>query len=187
MPDSSLRVILCFFFHHHSGSYHRSRMTAWAMWFSTVLNTGLSFLNEVKNPGRGWGLFFNGIKYLPVILERSEESGQRLQVLNTFLQLSYAGFFAKSQIMFFLLSSFRFLPPLKNDGRGDAFFYGNTFLPVIYSMPDSSLRVILYFFFYHHFGSCRRSRMTAGVLRFLVLHSCLSFLNGRKMRSGIAL
>ena len=27
-----------------------------------------------------------------------------------------AGFFAKSQIMFFLLSSFRFCPPLKNDG-----------------------------------------------------------------------
>ena len=29
----------------------------------------------------------------------------------------YAGFFAKSQIMFFLTSSFRFCPPLKNDGR----------------------------------------------------------------------
>ena len=31
--------------------------------------------------------------------------------------ISYAGFFAKSQIMFFLLSSFRICPPLKNDGR----------------------------------------------------------------------
>ncbi len=30
-----------------------------------------------------------------------------------------AGFFAKSQIMFFLPSSFRFCPPLKNDGRGE--------------------------------------------------------------------
>ena len=88
-----------------------------------------------KNPGSGWGLFFNGIKYLPVILERSEESGQRLQVLNTFLQLSYAGFFAKSHIMFFLLSSFRFLPPLKNDGRGVAFFM------VLHSCPSFSNEV----------------------------------------------
>ena len=28
MPDSSLRVRLCFFFHHHSESARRSRMTA---------------------------------------------------------------------------------------------------------------------------------------------------------------
>ena len=28
MPDSSLRVKLCFFFHHHSDSARRSRMTA---------------------------------------------------------------------------------------------------------------------------------------------------------------
>ena len=33
--------------------------------------------------------------------------------------VSYAGFFAKSQIMFFLLSSFRFCPPLKNDGTSE--------------------------------------------------------------------
>ena len=66
--------------------------------------------------------FIKGIKYLPVILERSEESGQRIQVLNTFLRLSYAGFFAKSQIMFFLLSSFRFCPPLKNDGTSELRF-----------------------------------------------------------------
>ena len=82
--------------------------------------------------------FIKGIKYLPVILERSEESGQRIQVLNTFLRLSYAGFFAKSQIMFFLLSSFRICPSIKNDGT-----------------------------------------------RELRLNTCLSFLNGRKRRSGI--
>ena len=121
----------------------------------------------MKNPGRGWSLFFNGIKNLPVILERSEESRQRIQVLNAFsdilcldsslliticflifhffmhayhrsrmtagamwfstvlntgLSLSHAGFFTKSHIMFFLPSSFRFLPPLKNDGRGVRFF-----------------------------------------------------------------
>jgi len=33
-------------------------------------------------------------------------------------------------------------------------------------LPDSSLRVILCFFFYHHFDSVHRSRMTAGVMRF---------------------
>ena len=38
--------------------------------------------------------------------------------INTLLTITYAGFFAKSQIMFFLLSSFRFYPSLKNDGRG---------------------------------------------------------------------
>ena len=32
------------------------------------------------------------------------------------------GFFAKSQIMFFLLSSFRFCPPLKNDGTSELRF-----------------------------------------------------------------
>ena len=34
----------------------------------------------------------------------------------------YAGFFAKSQIMFFFLSSFRFCPPLKNDGTSGLHF-----------------------------------------------------------------
>ena len=33
-----------------------------------------------------------------------------------------AGFFAKSHMMFFLLSSFRFYTPLKNDGRGELRF-----------------------------------------------------------------
>ena len=82
--------------------------------------------------------FFNGITFLLVILERSEESGQRIQVLNTLLRLIYAGFFAKSQIMFFLLSSFRFCPPLKNDGIGDAFFNGITFLSVILERSEES-------------------------------------------------
>ena len=42
----------------------------------------------------------------------------------------YAGFFAKSQTMFFLTSSFVFCPPLKNDGRGELRFDGtvNDFL-----------------------------------------------------------
>ena len=34
----------------------------------------------------------------------------------------YAGFFAKRHMMFFLLSSFRFCPPLKNDGRSELCF-----------------------------------------------------------------
>ena len=41
--------------------------------------------------------------------------------LYTLLTVSYAGFFAKSQIMFSLLSSFQFCSPLKNDGRGVLF------------------------------------------------------------------
>ena len=36
--------------------------------------------------------------------------------------VSATGFFAKSQIMFFLPSSFRFCPPLKNDGSGELRF-----------------------------------------------------------------
>ena len=40
-----------------------------------------------------------------------------LLFINTHFRLTYAGFFAKSQIMFFLSSSFRFCQPLKNDGR----------------------------------------------------------------------
>ena len=52
--------------------------------------------------------------------------------------ISHAGFFAKSQIMFFLLSSFRFLPPLKNDGRGDVFFNGIKYRPVILERSEES-------------------------------------------------
>ena len=33
--------------------------------------------------------------------------------------------------MFFLPSSFRILPPLKNDGRGELRFLGSKYLPVI--------------------------------------------------------
>ena len=36
--------------------------------------------------------------------------------------ITYAGFFAKSQIMFFLPSSFRICPPLKNDGMSELRF-----------------------------------------------------------------
>ena len=42
--------------------------------------------------------------------------------LNTLLTITYAGFFAKSHMMFFLLSSFRFCPPLKNDGTSEFVF-----------------------------------------------------------------
>ena len=42
--------------------------------------------------------------------------------LNTLLTISLAGFFAKSQIMLFLLSLFRFCLPLKNDGRSEMRF-----------------------------------------------------------------
>ena len=73
-------------------------------------------LPPLKNDGRG-ELRFLGIKYLPVILERSEESRQRIWVLNTLYRLTYAGFFAPSDNLFFLLLSFLFCPPLKNDGR----------------------------------------------------------------------
>ena len=52
--------------------------------------------------------------------------------------LTPAGFFAKSHIVFFLPSSFRLLPPLKNDGRGDVFFNGSTFLPVILERSEES-------------------------------------------------
>ena len=36
-----------------------------------------------------------------------------------YFPVSAAGFFAESQIMFFLLSSFLFCPPLKNDGTSE--------------------------------------------------------------------
>ena len=44
-------------------------------------------LERSEESGQRWVLFFNGIKYLPVILERSEESRQRIQVLNTFCNI----------------------------------------------------------------------------------------------------
>ncbi len=84
MPDSSLRVRLCSFFHHHSESARRSRMTAELFLFCHDVLTCIR-------------------KYAPIASQG-------------------AGFFAKSQIMFFLPSSFRFLPSLKNDGRGELRF-----------------------------------------------------------------
>ncbi|MDU7217452.1 MAG: hypothetical protein E6293_08185 [Dialister sp.] len=41
---------------------------------------------------------------------------------HTHLTISYAGFFAKSQIIFFRPSSFRHCPSLKNDGTGEFAF-----------------------------------------------------------------
>ena len=114
-------------------------------------------LPPLKNDGRE-DVFFNGITFLPVIYSMPDSS---LLITICFLifhffmyayhrsrmtaredcvfqwyyilarHLFYAGFFAKSQIMFFLLSPFLFCPPLKNDGRGDVVFYGITFLSVI--------------------------------------------------------
>ena len=51
-----------------------------------------------------------------------EERNYSFYYLNTLLMISYAGFFAKSQIMFFLLLSFRFCLPLKNDGTSGLHF-----------------------------------------------------------------
>ncbi len=46
--------------------------------------------------------------------------------------ISFAGFFATHNNLFFNISFlYVCLPPLKNDGRGDAFFNGIAFLPVI--------------------------------------------------------
>ena len=75
----------------------------------------------------------------------------------------------------FLLSSFRFLPPLKNDGRGVAFKY----LLVIYSMPDSSLRVILCSFLPSSFRFLPplKNDGTRGLRFLMVLNTGLSFLN----------
>ena len=61
--------------------------------YGTVLNTCLSFSNEVKNLAKI--ARFKCVFLYPL-----------------------AGFFAKSHMIFFLSSSFRFCPPLKNDGRG---------------------------------------------------------------------
>ena len=51
----------------------------------------------------------------------AKEERDYIFYLNTLLTISYAGFFAESQVMFFLPSSFQFCPPLKNDGRGVLF------------------------------------------------------------------
>ena len=69
-----------------SGKVSTARLMEGASWsrnkksgfYKTIVNICLSFLNEVKNPGKEYGCQIH------------------------FLRLSYAGFFAKSQIMFFL-------------------------------------------------------------------------------------
>ena len=53
--------------------------------------------------------------------DAKEESNQVLY-LYTHLCVSLAGFFAKSHMMFFLLSSFLFCSPLKNDGTSELRF-----------------------------------------------------------------
>ena len=54
-------------------------------------------MNEVKNLAKN-----TGVKYV--------------------FPISYAGFFAKRHMMFFLPSSFRICPPLKNDGTSELRF-----------------------------------------------------------------
>ena len=102
--------------------------------------------------------------------------------------ITYAGFFAKSQIMFFLSSSFRFCQPLKNDGRDELRFREvvNDFLykrknreckpsPLVgEGVSGADGRGNL---------EQKRKRVSYGK----TLNTCLSFLNGRKKRSGVSL
>ena len=66
-------------------------------------------------------------------LPLSPSTGQlTLRKRNSYFYIYHAaGFFAKSHMMFFLLPSFRFYPPLKNDGRSELRFREaiNDFLP----------------------------------------------------------
>ena len=101
------------------------------------LPSSFRFLPPLKNDGMG-DVVFSGITFLPVILERSEESRQRIQALNTFCDYPMPDSSLRVILYSFLLSSFRFLPPLKNDGRGDAFFNGITYLPVILERSEES-------------------------------------------------
>ena len=54
--------------------------------------------------------------------DTKEERVHSFYYLNTLLTISLAEFFAKSHMISFLLSSFRFYPPLKNDGRRELHF-----------------------------------------------------------------
>ena len=116
LPDSSLRVTWCFFSCHHSDSARRSRMTA------EVLLVFLRYFNLCTQtcPYRlaklGTSLRVRGEA------NAKEKRNYSFYYLNTLLTIIHAGFFAKSQIMFFLSSSFVFCPPLKNDGRGELRF-----------------------------------------------------------------
>ena len=57
-------------------------------------------------------------KYLPVILERSEESGQRIRVLNTLFAIILCRILRDHSSRCGSVLLIRILPPLKNDGRG---------------------------------------------------------------------
>ena len=91
---------------------------------------------------------------LPPCLGEADTKEERIHsfyYLNTLLTIIYAGFFAKRHMMFFLLSSFRFYSPLKNDGRGEFRFSTalNTCLVILERSEESrqkmqELNVILY-------------------------------------------
>ena len=67
------------------------------VFYRTALNTRLSFLNEVKNLGKECECEMD-------------------------FPITYAGFFAPSDNLFFLLLSFPFYSPLKNDGTNELRF-----------------------------------------------------------------
>ncbi len=101
--------------------------------------------------------------------------------------VSAAGFFAKSQIMFVLLSSFRICPPLKNDGRGELRFRGvvNDFSPKKKSIGNASCPRLSGKVSAELTKGVSVSRNEKSGFYRAVLNTCLSFLNGRKKRSGI--
>ena len=65
----------------------------------------------------------NGTKYLPVILERSEESRQRIQVLNTLFAINLCRILRYHSSRSGSVMLIRILPPLKNDGRSELRFF----------------------------------------------------------------
>ena len=108
----------------------------WQPIFSPVIIPILSTAQEWRQ-----GCFWFFYDILPCVLKLApiasqarhfpRQRGQRTNkeerihsfiILYTLLTIFLAGFFAKSQIMFFLPSSFRYFPPLKNDGRGEMRF-----------------------------------------------------------------
>ena len=64
----------------------------------------------------------NVTKYLPVILERSEESGQRIRVLNTLFAIILCRILRYHSSRCGSVLLIRILLPLKNDGRGASVF-----------------------------------------------------------------
>ena len=130
----------------------------------------------------------SGTKYLPVILERSEESGQRIRVLNTLYRLSYAGFFATHNNLFFnILFLYVCLPPLKNDGRDELRFREvvNDFSPKKKSTGNVSCPRLSGKVAAKPSEGASMSRNGKTVSYRTELNTCLSFSNGRKKRSGI--